>query len=84
MKTITFAEARRRLSEIIDRAGDEPVIITRYGKQKAALISAESFRERKGFCAELARWRQTNADLFLESPFENVRQNDDARAFEWR
>jgi prevent-host-death family protein len=84
METIAFAEARRRLSEIIDRVSDEPIVITRYGKQTAALISIDNFRKANGFCAALARWRQTNDDLFLESAFENVRQNDDARAFEWR
>ncbi|MDR3162488.1 MAG: type II toxin-antitoxin system Phd/YefM family antitoxin [Helicobacteraceae bacterium] len=82
MKTIAFDKVKGRLSEIIDRAGDEPIVITRYGKERAVLISAESFREREGLCANLTRWRQTNTDLFLDFTFENARQNDDTRAFE--
>jgi prevent-host-death family protein len=84
MKTIAFAEARQNLSKIIERMTDnnEPIVITRYGKETAALVSIKRFRKEDGFIASLDSWRQ-EGDLARNSPFTDVRQTDKARAFEW-
>ena len=43
MTTITTAEARKKLAEIVNKVayGKEPVILTRRGEEIAALISME-------------------------------------------
>jgi prevent-host-death family protein len=59
--TWSVADAKARLSEVIDRASREgPQIITRNGRRAAVLISAEEWdrKERDG----------TLADFFARSP----------------
>ncbi|MDR0746469.1 MAG: type II toxin-antitoxin system Phd/YefM family antitoxin [Helicobacteraceae bacterium] len=84
METIALAEARENFSKIVDRVADndEAIIITRYGKEAAALVSLKRFRGEDGFIASLDSWRQKET-LPTKSPFEGVRQKDDARVFEW-
>ena len=43
MTTVTTAEARKRLAEIVNKVayGKEPVVLTRRGEEIAALISME-------------------------------------------
>jgi len=43
MTTVTTAEARKKLAEIVNKVayGKEPVIVTRRGEEIAALISME-------------------------------------------
>ena len=43
MTTVTTAEARKKLAEIVNKVayGKEPVVLTRRGKEIAALISME-------------------------------------------
>ena len=43
MTTVTTAEARKKLAEIVNRVayGKEPVVLTRRGEEIAALISME-------------------------------------------
>jgi prevent-host-death family protein len=51
----TVADAKARLSEIIERAQTDPQIITRHGRPSAVLVSAEEWArktERRGSLAE--------------------------------
>ena len=51
----TVADAKARLSEVIERAQTDPQIITRHGKPSAVVVSAEEWArktERKGTLAE--------------------------------
>ena len=53
--TWTLANAKARLSEVIDRAQTGPQVITRHGKPNAVVVSAEEWArkvERKGTLAE--------------------------------
>jgi len=42
---LSATEAKSRLSELMAEAGDEAVIITRYGRPEVAMISARRFKE---------------------------------------
>ncbi|WP_024508383.1 type II toxin-antitoxin system Phd/YefM family antitoxin [Bradyrhizobium sp. ARR65] len=51
----TIADAKARLSEVIERAQTDPQVITRHGKPSAVIVSAEEWArktERKGTLAE--------------------------------
>lgn len=77
----TVADAKARLSEVIDRAQRDPQVITRHGKPSAVVVSAEEWARktaRKGSLAEfllgsplrgveleLERDRETPRDLDL-------------------
>jgi prevent-host-death family protein len=53
--TWTLANAKARLSEVVDRAQTGPQIITRHGKPSAVLVSIEEWARktvRKGTLAE--------------------------------
>lgn len=53
--TWTLANAKARLSEVIDRAQAGPQVITRHGKPNAVIVSAEEWARktaRKGTLAE--------------------------------
>lgn len=53
--TWTLANAKARLSEVIERAQSGPQIITRHGKPNAVVVSAEEWERktaRKGTLAE--------------------------------
>lgn len=53
--TWTLANAKARLSEVIDRAQSGPQIITRHGRPDAVVVSAEEWAKktvRKGTLAE--------------------------------
>ena len=66
----TVADAKARLSEVIERAQTEPQIITRHGKPSAVIVSAEEWARktvRKGTLAEfLLASPLREADLDLE------------------
>ncbi|MET4290023.1 prevent-host-death family protein [Bradyrhizobium sp. LB8.2] len=66
----TLANAKARLSEVIDRAQAGPQIITRHGKPNAVIVSAEEWARktaRKGTLAEfLLASPLRSADLELE------------------
>jgi prevent-host-death family protein len=72
-----LANAKARLSEVVDRAKSEPQMITRNGRPSAVIVSAEEWSRktsRKG----------TLADFLMASPLRNVeldldRQHDDPR-----
>lgn len=66
----TLANAKARLSEVIDRAQTGPQIITRHGRPNAVIVSAEEWARkttRKGTLAEfLLSSPLHGADLDLE------------------
>ena len=66
----TVADAKARLSEVIERAQTDPQIITRHGKPSAVVVSAEEWArktQRKGTLAEfLLASPMRGADLDLE------------------
>jgi prevent-host-death family protein len=47
MKSVSIENARKILGDLVDRAriADEPVLIKRYNKPAAVLVSAEWYRE---------------------------------------
>ncbi len=68
--TWTLANAKARLSEVVDRAQTGPQIITRHGRPNAVVVSAEEWARktaRKGTLAEfLLSSPLHGADLELE------------------
>lgn len=68
--TWTLANAKARLSEVIDRAQTGPQIITRHGRPNAVIVSAEEWARkttRKGTLSEfLLSSPLHGADLELE------------------
>ena len=51
----TLANAKARLSEVVDRAQDVPQMVTRNGRPAAVIVSAEEWKrktDRKGNLAE--------------------------------
>ena len=68
--TWTLANAKARLSEVIERAQTGPQVITRHGKPNAVIVSAEEWERktaRKGTLAEfLLALPLRGADLDLE------------------
>lgn len=66
----TVADAKARLSEVIDRAQGEPQMITRNGKPSVVIVSVEEWQrktERRGSLAEfLLASPLRGADLDLE------------------
>lgn len=68
--TWTLANAKARLSEVIDRAQAGPQMITRHGKPSAVVVSAEEWARKtaqKGTLAEfLLASPLRGADLDLE------------------
>lgn len=70
-KTVSTAEARKKLAEIVNRVayGKEPVVLTRRGKKLAALISMDEL--------ELLQRIEDQIDIedakkALEEPGENI------------
>jgi prevent-host-death family protein len=79
MVTIAISEARERLSEAVELAGGEVVLLERYGKPAAVLLSPERYEELMevfeeaeditAFDASMAEegenipWEQVKADL---------------------
>ena len=43
MSVVSVAEARSHLSEVIDRAGSEAVVIERRGRRAAVVVSPEQY-----------------------------------------
>jgi prevent-host-death family protein len=75
--TWTLANAKARLSEVIERAQTGPQIITRHGKPSAVLVSADEWARkttRKGTLAEfLLASPLRGADLDLERVHDTPR-----------
>jgi len=61
----TLANAKARLSEVIDRAQAGPQIITRHGKPNAVVVSAEEW-------ARKTARKGTLADFLLASPLRGT------------
>jgi prevent-host-death family protein len=76
----TVADAKARLSEVIERAQTDPQIITRHGKPSAVVVSAEEWArktERRGTLAEfLLASPLRGADLDLERLRDQPRDLD--------
>jgi prevent-host-death family protein len=76
----TVADAKARLSEVIERAQTDPQIITRHGKPSAVVVSAEEWArktERKGSLAEfLLASPLRGVDLDLERIRDQPRDLD--------
>ena len=75
--TWTLANAKARLSEVVDRAQSGPQIITRHGKPNAVVVSAEEW-------ARKTARKGTLAEFLLASPlrsaeFELERMRDEPR-----
>jgi len=75
--TWTLANAKARLSEVIERAQSGPQIITRHGKPNAVIVSAEEWARktaRKGTLAEfLLASPLRDADLEFERVHDSPR-----------
>lgn len=75
--TWTLANAKARLSEVIDRAQTGPQVITRHGKPNAVIVSAEEWARktaRKGTLAEfLLASPLRGADLELDWSYDAPR-----------
>ncbi|MBC9882185.1 type II toxin-antitoxin system Phd/YefM family antitoxin [Bradyrhizobium sp. INPA01-394B] len=75
--TWTLANAKARLSEVVDRAQSGPQIITRHGKPNAVVVSAEEWARktvRKGTLAEFLL-----ASPLHDAELELERVRDDPR-----
>lgn len=53
---VTVTQARARLSELMRIAKKEPVIITKYGKRVAVLISYEEYVKLRDDLMEIGAW----------------------------
>ena len=62
--TWTLANAKARLSEVVDRAQTGPQIITRYGRPDAVIVSAEEWARKTA--------RNTLAEFLLASPLRGA------------
>ncbi|MBR0963619.1 type II toxin-antitoxin system Phd/YefM family antitoxin [Bradyrhizobium diazoefficiens] len=75
--TWTLANAKARLSEVIERAQTGPQVITRHGKPNAVIVSADEWARkttRKGTLAEfLLASPLRGADLDLERVHDTPR-----------
>ncbi|QOZ67007.1 type II toxin-antitoxin system Phd/YefM family antitoxin [Bradyrhizobium arachidis] len=75
--TWTLANAKARLSEVIDRAQTGPQVITRHGKPNAVVVSVEEWARkvaRKGTLAEfLLASPLRGADLELDRVHDTPR-----------
>lgn len=69
MSSYTAAEARARLSEVLDEAQSGPVEITRRGKPAAVLLSQEEYRRlsgKPGLMDAIQACRVRHADTLAE------------------
>jgi prevent-host-death family protein len=76
----SVAEAKARLSEVIDRAQGEPQVITRNGKPSAIVVSVDEW-------ARKTARKGTLAEFLLNSPLRGAevdleRLRDEPRDFE--
>lgn len=76
MVTVSLAQAKARLSELLDKVqGGEQVVITRHGLAVARLSSAKTdklpVRSRAAFRAGVPRLRKSSAALLREMRDEN-------------
>ena len=66
----TVADAKARLSEVIERAQTDPQIITRHGKPSVVIVSAEEWARKTVRTGTLAEFLMTSplrdADLDLK------------------
>ncbi|MGA7487630.1 MAG: type II toxin-antitoxin system prevent-host-death family antitoxin [Xanthobacteraceae bacterium] len=77
MVTVNLAQAKARLSELLDKVETgEEVIITRHGRPVAHLSGAVRpklpLRPLKAFRAKMPRWRRSSAALLRETRDEGL------------
>lgn len=77
MSTVTEADAKARLSDLLDQvAAGEEMVITRRGQPVARLSQVEKPKEAvkslAGFRARMPRWRKPSADLLRETREESL------------
>lgn len=72
MITVSLAQAKAKLSELLDKVeGGEAVVITRHGKPVAHLSAVSSpkrpLRSTTAFRARMPRWRERSASLLRDA-----------------
>lgn len=77
MVTVNLAQAKARLSELLDKVETgEEVIITRHGRPVAHLSAAvrpkTPLRSLRAFRAKMPRWRRSSAALLRETRDEGL------------
>lgn len=77
MSTVTEADAKARLSDLLDQvAAGEEMVITRRGQPVARLSQVEKPKEAvkslAEFRARMPRWRKPSADLLRETREESL------------
>jgi prevent-host-death family protein len=70
--TWTLANAKARLSEVVDRAQTGPQIITRHGKPNAVVVSAEEWARKTARKGTLAEFLLASPLRGAELEFERV------------
>lgn len=93
MQTLSFAQARAQLAEVLRsvEAGQPPVVISRRGQAAGVLMSSEQFRQfntqATGFAGRMNRWREQSLAAACSGdgsdPFADVRQREAGRDFTW-
>ena len=77
MVTVNLAQAKARLSELLDKVeGGEDVVITRHGRPIAHLSAVsrpkQPVRSLAGFRARMPRWRGPSATLLRKARDESL------------
>jgi prevent-host-death family protein len=74
MMPLRISEARKRLSELVERVarGGAPVAIGRYGRERALLVSAEEYRRLKTSTPHTKPPRTLEGTLTLECSPEDL------------
>ncbi len=73
MMLLRISEARKRLSQLVERVarGGAPIAIGRYGRERALLVSAEEYRQLKTSTRQ-AKPRTLEGTLTLECSPEDL------------
>jgi len=78
MAKIAISEERERLAEMVELSMSEAVVLERYGKPTAVLISAERYEEMLEAFEEvrdIAAFDETMAEEGHNIPWETVKQD---------
>lgn len=93
MATMSFSRVRAQFAHTLQyvQRQQQPVMISQHGKPAAVLLSIEQFEQLQpsttDFMQRLSAWRATEgidpSTDDLSDVFDDVRANDQGRAFEW-
>ena len=74
MTPLRISEARKRLSQLVERVarGGAPVVIGRYGRERALLVSAEEYRRLKSSTRRAKPQQTLEGTLTLECSAEEL------------